>query len=153
MLPERPTQLSRPKLSQVMLDSPVLQHRGDGQGREGLGARWSSSFLKLPWGHCVEGEGWRPSPAGPRSCGAALGAPEGTAPGHSTATPAPGQEPQGEQLSRSWPCQGIWGGWDGHPSALPRPLSLPAPALCVCPAVQWGWAGLEPLIQPCRDCH
>lgn len=107
---------------QVGLHSPVLQHRGDGHGV--LGARGSSSFLKLPWGRCVWGEGWRLSPAGPGSCGAALG-------GTALPTPAAGQEAQGEQLSPAW---------DGHPkcAASPCPPLPPRAWLCVC--VQQGWS-------------
>lgn len=113
---------------QVGLHSPVLQHRGDGQGV--LGARGSSSFLKLPWGRCVWGEGRRPSPAGPGSCGAAPG-------GHSPAYPcsragAPGRTAQ--------PCQGIWGGWDGHPKCAATPSLPPCHRGPGSACVQQGWS-------------
>lgn len=88
---------------QVRLHSPVLQHRGDGQG--------SSSFLRLPRGRCEWGEGRRP--AGPGSCGAALGTPEGTAlpRAHLRAQPLATALPpllQGEQPSHARPS------WGGH---------------------------------------
>lgn len=103
---------------QERLHSPVLQHRARWAG--GSWARGSSSFLKLPWGYRVWGEGRRP--AGPGSCGAAMGTPEGTA----LATALPSRAgAQGEELSHARP---IGAGW-----AQSR-------ALGVCPAVQQGWA-------------
>lgn len=94
------------------------------------------------------GEGPRPSPAGPGSCGEPWG--------HRRARPCP----RGHLRAQHWdtalpsPAPGRTaqprsalprhlGGWDGHPSALPTPPpSLPrrSPALCVCPAVQQGRA-------------
>lgn len=111
---------------QVRLHSPVLQHRGDGQG--------SSSFLKLPWGRCEWGEGRRP--AGPGSCGAALGTPEGTALpwAHLRAQPLATALPTCSRESSS-AMPGPAGGCHGHSAWL---------CVCVssCPAgMELAWPG------------